>query len=222
AEALLNIIEIHEKGIGIEKDYKKALEGAYLLREINIVEGNLKLAYYYSKGIGVEISNSKANEYIEELLILDEAKAYNLLGELAEEKLFNKREEDAIEYYLKAISLGEAKAYSNLEYYLYIRGRKIDEFDNLIDSVDKKSYSFEQAKSIFVEGKNEILKGKNEKNSELIKDGIKKLKKSTRLGFYDAIKDIIDYYENEEKTKDNLIELYKYKHKMVYYGVLDD
>ncbi|WP_195266788.1 tetratricopeptide repeat protein [Clostridium sp. 1001275B_160808_H3] len=221
-EALLNIIEIHEKGIGIEKDYKKALEGAYLLREINIVEGNLKLAYYYSKGIGVEISNSKANEYIEELLILDEAKAYNLLGELAEEKLFNKREEDAIEYYLKAISLGEAKAYSNLEYYLYIRGRKIDEFDNLIDSVDKKSYSFEQAKSIFVEGKNEILKGKNEKNSELIKDGIKKLKKSTRLGFYDAIKDIIDYYENEEKTKDNLIELYKYKHKMVYYGVLDD
>ncbi|MCR1950592.1 sel1 repeat family protein [Clostridium sp. DSM 100503] len=218
-EALLNIIEIHEKGIGIEKDYKKALEGAYLLREINIVEGNLKLAYYYSKGIGVEISNSKANEYIEELLILDEAKAYNLLGELAEEKLFNKREEDAIEYYLKAISLGEAKAYSNLEYYLYIRGRKIDEFDNLIDSVDKKSYSFEQAKSIFVEGKNEILKGKNEKNSELIKDGIKKLKKSTRLGFYDAIKDIIDYYENEEKTKDNLIELYKYKHKMVYYGI---
>lgn len=220
-EALLNIIEIHEKGIGIDKEPEKALEGAYLLREINIVEGNLKLAYYYSKGIGVEISNSKANEYIEELLILDEGKAYNLLGELSEEKLFNKNEEDAIEYYLKAISLGELKAYSNLEYYLYMRGRKIDEFEDLIYSIDKKSYRFDQGKSTFIEGKNEIIKGKQENNIELINNGIKKLKKSIHLGFYDAIKDIVDYYENEEKSKNNLIELYKYKQKMVYYGQLE-
>ena len=77
----------------------------------------------------------------------------------------------------------------------------------------------DQGKSIFIEGKNEIAKGKQEKNSELIKDGIKKLKKSIHLGFYDAIRDIIDYYENEEKTKGNRIELYKYKQKMVYYGI---
>lgn len=217
-EALLNIIEIHEKGIGIDKEYKKALEGAYLLREINIVEGNLKLAYYYSKGIGVDISNSKANEYIEELLILDEGKAYNLLGELSEEELFNKKEEDAIEYYLKAISLGEVKAYSNLEYYLYKRGRKIEEFDNLLDNIDKKSCKLDQGKSIFIEGKCEIDQGKKLKDDNLIKSGIKKLKKSIHLGFYDAIKDIIDYYENEEKSKANLIELYKYKQKLVYYG----
>lgn len=218
-EALLNIIEIHEKGIGIDQDHAKALEGAYLLREINIVEGNIKLAYYYAKGIGVEIFNSKVNEYIEELLILDEGKAYNLLGELSEEQLFNKKECDAIEYYLKAISLGESKAYSNLEYYLYKRGRNINEFENLIKDIDKKSYRLEQGKSTFIEGKNEIAKGKQEDNNEVIKAGIIKLKKSIHLGFYDAIKEIIDYYENAEKSKANLIELYKYKQKLVYYGV---
>lgn len=218
-EALLNIIEIHEKGIGIDKNHKKALEGAYLLKEINIVEGNLKLAYYYLKGIGVQASKEEAGKYIEELLILDEGKAFNFLGELAEENLFDKKEEDAVEYYLKAISLGETKAYSNLEYYLYKRGRSIDEFENLEKTIEKINYKLDRGKSIFIEGKNKIEQGKRDNNYSLIKEGIKQLKKSVHLGFYDAIKDIIDYYENEEKTKSNLIELFKYKQKSVYYGI---
>lgn len=217
-EALLNIIEMYEKGIGIEKDTKKALEGAYLLNGINIVEGNLKLAYYYAKGISGVISNDEANKYIEDLLVLDEGKALNLLGELAEENLFNKKEEDAAEYYLKAISLGEAKAYSNLDYYLYKRGRSIDEFENLINDSDRRIYKLHQGKSLYIDGKNLIRQGEAENNEGLIKEGIKKLKKSIHLGFYEAIKDIINYYENEEKNKENLIELYKYKKKLVYYG----
>jgi uncharacterized protein len=218
-EALLNIIEIHEKGIGIDKDYKKALEGAYLLRDINIVEGNIKLAYYHAKGIGVEVCNETVKKYIEELLVLNKGKALNLLGELAEEGLINKNEEEAVEYYLKSISTGYIKAYSNLEYYLYKRGRDISEFKNLIDNICGKNYLLEQGKSVFIKGKIEIIEGKIDNNEETINEGLRKLKKSVHLGFYEGVRDIISYYEEAEKNSKNLIELYKYKEKLVYYGI---
>ena len=146
------------KGIGVKEDYLKAFEGALFLRKIDIVEGNSKLIYYYYKGIGVDVSIDEANKYINELLKLDEGKAYVILGELCEEGLRDK-EEKAIEYYLKAISLGELKGYSNLQYYLYRRGRHISEYE-LKESIETS----ENPKSRYVIGMNKLNNGLQDKD----------------------------------------------------------
>lgn len=212
-EAILALIEIYEKGIGGKEDHLKAFEGALFLREKDIIQGNLKLAYYNYKGIGVEVSIDEANKYINELLTLDEGKAYNLLGELCEEGLLNNEENEAIEYYLKAISLGEFSGYSNLEYYLYRRGRNIEEY--LLGEVEEYS---EKVKSIYVRAMSKINKGKISNEKSTIDEGIILLKESLYSGFYESINELINIYE-EDKSIEGVINLYKYKEMKIYYNI---
>ncbi len=214
-KGILSLIEIYEKGIGGKEDYLKAFEGALFLRKIDIIEGNLKLVYYYYKGIGVEVSIDEGNRYINELLRLDEGKAYVILGELCEEGLLDK-EEKAIEYYLKAISLGEAKGYSNLEYYLYKRGRDISEYQ--INEVFELS---ESPKSRYIGGVNKLNIGIENKEKTLIDEGIKLLLESIYDGFYEGINDLIKFYE-KNKSREGILNLYKYKEMKAYYNVISE
>lgn len=211
-QGILSLIEIYEKGIGGKEDYLKAFEGALFLRKIDIVEGNSKLIYYYYKGIGVDVSIDEANKYINELLKLDEGKAYVILGELCEEGLRDK-EEKAIEYYLKAISLGELKGYSNLQYYLYRRSRDISEYE-LNESIETS----ENPKSRYVIGMNKLNNGLKDKDKKLIDEGIKLLLESIHYGLYEAINDLINFYE-KDKSKEGLLNLNKYKEMKIYYNI---
>lgn len=211
-QGILSLIEIYEKGIGGKEDYLKAFEGALFLRKIDIVEGNSKLIYYYYKGIGVDVSIDEANKYINELLKLDEGKAYVILGELCEEGLRDK-EEKAIEYYLKAISLGELKGYSNLQYYLYRRSRDISEYE-LKESIETS----ENPKSRYVIGMNKLNNGLKDKDKKLIDEGIKLLLESIHYGLYEAINDLINFYE-KDKSKEGLLNLNKYKEMKIYYNI---
>ena len=213
---IIELIEIYEKGIGGKKNYSRAFEGAELLKNLDIVQGNEKLAYYYLKGIGVDISSDNANKCINELMSLDKGKAYNLLGKLCEEGLLEVDEEEAIEYYLKAISLGETEAYSNLEYYLYKRGRKIREFN-----IKGSEESMQHPKSIYIRGINEIKKGKRTKDEDLIRIGINFITKSIHLGFYEGINDLIRMYQ-KDKSLEGVINLYKYKEMKAYYNVMNN
>ena len=52
---ILELIEIYEGGIGGKEDLLRAFEGAMFLRKIDIVQGDIKLAYYYLKRIGTEV-----------------------------------------------------------------------------------------------------------------------------------------------------------------------
>ncbi|WP_294364887.1 sel1 repeat family protein [uncultured Clostridium sp.] len=211
-QGILSLIEIYEKGIGGKEDYLKAFEGALFLRKIDIVEGNSKLIYYYYKGIGVDVSIDEANKYINELLKLDEGKAYVILGELCEEGLLDK-EEKAIEYYLKAISLGELKGYSNLQYYLYRRGRGISEYE-LKEPIEIS----ENPKSRYVIGMDKLNNGLKDKDKKLIDEGIKLLLESIYYGLYEAINDLINFYE-KDKSKEGLLNLNKYKEMKIYYNI---
>ena len=211
-KAILSLIEIYEKGIGGKEDHLKAFEGALVLRNIDIVQGNLKLAYYYYKGIGVEVSEEEGKKYVNELLTLNAGKAYNLLGELCEEGLIYK-EEKALEYYLKAISYKESKGYSNLEYYLYRRGRNISEY-----SLNEVEGFFENAKSMYVQGMIKIDKGIINNDKELINDGIIILKESLYNDFYESINALIKIFE-EDKSPEGLINLYNYKKMKTFYNI---
>ena len=214
-EAYLNIIEIYEKGIGMEVDEIKALQYAYRLRSINLIEGDIKLIYYNAKGIGVEPSEKVAGEYLKELLILDEGKYYNLLGELSEEELIGNKKEECHVHYLRAIGLGEVKAFANLEYYLHLEKKDLVSKNFLIEIRDRFNI-FEHGKCVYVEGVNNIQEGKKINNNKLISMGLKDIKKSIHLGFYEGINYLINYYETEEV---NDFELYKYKQKKIYYGI---
>lgn len=211
-KAILELIEIYEKGIGGKEDYIKAYEGANFLRGVDIVQGDLKLAYYYSKGIGVEVSKEDANKYINELLTLDEGKAYNLLGKLCEEGLIDKNEDEAIGYYLKAISLGEVEGYSNLEYYLYKRKRNIEEY-----TLSELDGFLENGKSIYVRAISKINRGRANKEKNLINEGIILLKESIYKGLYESINDLISIYD-EDSSSEALINKYKYKAMKKYYN----
>lgn len=210
-KAIKNLIEIYERGIGGEKDFTRAYEGALLLRKIDIAQGDLKLAYYYFKGIGVEVSKNEGNKYINELLTLDEGKAYNLLGELCEESLLEIPEEEAIGYYLKAISLGELSGYSNLEYYLYKRERNIGEYKLTGDEEIPNN----NPKSLYVKAIRKIYNEKD--NNDILVEEIELLKESIYLGFYDGINDLINIYE-KDKSAEGLINFYKYKLMKAYYN----
>lgn len=211
---ITELIEIYEKGIGGKEDYSKSFEGAELLRKLDIVEGNKKLAYYYLKGIGTNISAKSAKKLIDELMSLNEGKAYNLVAQLCEEGLLEESEEEIIECYLKAISLGESEAYSNLEYYLYKNGREIKEF-NLKESEDL----IQNPKSIYIRGINEIKKGRQTKKKDLINKGINLITKSIHLGFYEGINDLIRIYQ-KDKSVEGEINLYKYKEMKAYYNLI--
>ncbi|MBE6052380.1 MAG: sel1 repeat family protein [Clostridium sartagoforme] len=212
-KGILSLIEIYEKGIGGKEDHSKAFEGALVLRNIDIVQGNLKLAYYYYKGIGVEVSEKEGTKYINELLTLDEGKAYNLLGELCEEGLIYE-EEKAVEYYLKAISCGEVKGYSNLEYYLFNRGRSIKEYS--VNEVE----DYENGKSMYVQAMMKINEGRINNNKELIDDGIIILEESFYNDFYESINALISIYE-KDITFEGEMNLYKYKKMKKFYNLLN-
>ncbi len=210
---ILELIEIYEGGIGGKEDLLRAFEGAMFLRKIDIVQGDIKLAYYYLKGIGTEVSKDESNRYINELMSLDEGKAYNLLGELCEAGLLEKTEEESVGYYLKAISLGELEGYSNLEYYLYKKGRNISEF-----KIKEVNFLINNPKSIYIRGKNEIRMGKEIKDNNLISNGINLLIKSIHLGFYEGINTLINIYK-EDKSVKGLINLCKYKEMKAYFNI---
>ncbi|MDV4150684.1 tetratricopeptide repeat protein [Clostridium sp. AL.422] len=211
-KAISSLIEIYEKGIGGKENHLKAFEGALVLRNIDIVQGDIKLAYYYYKGIGVEVSVDMANKYIDELLTLDQGKAYNFLGELCEEGLLYE-EDKAIEYYLKAISFGEPEGYSNLEYYLYKKGRSISEY-----SLTDVEISARNGKRMYVLGMSKIREGRKDTNITLINEGIRLLKESLYSGIYESIDDLVRFYE-EDKTIEGLINSYKYKEKKLFYNI---
>lgn len=209
---ILSLIEIYERGIGGKEDHLKAFEGALFLRKIDIVEGNLKLISYYYKGIGVEASIDEGNKYINELLKLDEGKAYVILGELCEEGLLENKEK-AIEYYLKAISLGELNGYSNLEYYLYRIGRDIKEYELKED--DRR---LENPKSKYVLGMSKINTGRKTKEEDLVCEGTNLLVESVYNGVYEGINDLIKLY-SRDKSIEGRINLNKFKELKVYYNI---
>lgn len=212
SEAISSIIEIYEKGIGIEADYKRAFEGAKLLREANIVEGNLRIAYYYIEGIGTEINIKKAEKIIEETMELNEGETLKFLGELAESGIYSKGETEAITYYHQAIKGGCSEAKYNIEYYLYKNNNGI-KYDEIYE------YPFQIGKGFYLKSMKIFNTGKENKNIIEIEKGIRELKRSVKKGFYLAIIEIIKYYEGEEPTRENLINLSKYKEKAVYYNL---
>lgn len=209
---ILSLIEIYERGIGGKEDHLKAFEGALFLRKIDIVEGNLKLISYYYKGIGVEASIDEGNKYINELLKLDEGKAYVILGELCEEGLLE-NEEKAIEYYLKAISLGELNGYSNLEYYLYRIGRDINEYE-----LKEDNRRLENPKSKYVLGMRKINTGRKTKEEDLVCEGTNLLVESVYKGVYEGINDLIKLY-SRDKSIEGRINLNKFNELKAYYNI---
>lgn len=218
-EALINIIEIYEKGIGTLKNPLKAFEGAKLLRESNVVEGNLKLAYYYLKGFGVSQNIKKAQEYIDDTLELDERKTFNFLGEISEEGINGLTEKEAIEFYIKSIEQGYGKAYANLEYLLYKRNEDMNLYEEHFKYIKSKGYPVEYGKSIFVGGMKKLQKAKERNDEFLSMKGINEIRKSIQLGFYEGVLEILEYYNSLEKTEKNLINIYKYNQKKIYYGL---
>lgn len=214
SEALASIVDIYENGIGIEADYKRAFEGAKLLREASVVDGNLRLAYYYIEGIGTEINVEKAERIIEETMELDDGKTLKFLGELAECGIYKNGETKAITYYLQAIESGCIEAQYDIEYYSYKKN-----FNNGIKDKEIYEYPLQQGKDAYLKAVKILNRGKENNNITEIECGIIELKKSVKKGFYPAILEIIKYYENEEQTRKNLINLSKYRQKLVYYNL---
>ncbi|MGN1029476.1 MAG: sel1 repeat family protein, partial [Bacilli bacterium] len=105
------------------------------------------------------------------------------------------------------------KGYSNLQYYLYRRGRHISEYE-LKESIETS----ENPKSRYVIGMNKLNNGLKDKDKKLIDEGIKILLESIHYGLYEAINDLINFYK-KDKSKDGLLNLNKYKEMKIYYNI---
>lgn len=148
--------------------------------------------------------------------------------------MLNKSKEDVIKYYLEAISRGNNTAYDNLVYYLYknkiydkesqneICSQKDIDYKYIEEKINeyKNKYNFVEMKKVtFIEGVKNIEEGRLNSDNEKVETGIKDIIKSIQLGFYEGIKYLVSFYEEEVKTKDNLLKLYEYKKYMEFYGI---
>lgn len=221
-EGILSLIEIYEQGLGIEKNYEKAIELAYILRDLDILEGDIKLALYNAKKVGSLNSDEMARGYLEEIELLNPGRAYNLLGELAEEGLLNLKSEDVIRNYIKGIENNSENAYINLKYYNYKNNLNNKEVDKILEEYKGKFIYLEKGKAYYLSGINFIEKGIKNGSKTEVRLGIRDLKKSIQLGFYEGIKYLVNYYENQEKNLYNLKKLYKFKYKLHYYGLFEN
>lgn len=217
-EALLNLIDIFHNGIGVKRDDKKAYQWAELLQKTNTIEGNLIIAKFKINGYGIEENVKEGLDIVEKSKEINIGRVFRFLGELAEEEAVGFKKEEVKNVYKDAIEKGCNEAYADLIYYAYKNG-DIEECNELLNEIDREDIIIESGKLLYVKGMQKLKRAEENNKQDEVNKAIKEIKKSIHLGFYEGVKDIIEYYKNAEKTSENLIEYYKYKQKEEYYSL---
>lgn len=220
-EAIEKLIEIYERGIGGRRSDIKAIYYVFKLIDLDAIKGKEKLVYYCFKGIGIEENKEKGYELLEEIKEIDLGTAKYINGYLGEEGLIDIDNDEIIRLYMEGIELGNLECYGQLASYLYNNNlNKNDKYKEAFEiAMEGKSLGINKCKYIFLKDKlNEIENSSIVTIEELII--IKKLSQIINNGFYEAINDLIEWYNNR-KPQDKRI-YYELKEEAIYYNIVKD
>lgn len=220
-EAIEKLIEIYERGIGGRRSDIKAIYYVFKLIDLDAIKGKEKLVYYCFKGIGIEENKEKGYELLEEIKEIDLGTAKYIKGYLGEEGLIDIDNDEIIRLYMEGIDLGNLECYGQLASYLYNNDlNKNDKYKETFEiAMEGKSLGINKCKYIFLKDKlKEIQNNSIVTVEELII--IKKLSQIINNGFYEAINDLIEWYNNR-KPQDKRI-YYELKEEAIYYNIVKD
>lgn len=220
-EAIEKLIEIYERGIGGRRSDIKAIYYVFKLIDLDAIKGKEKLVYYCFKGIGIEENKEKGYELLEEIKEIDLGTAKYINGYLGEEGLIDIDNDEIIRLYMEGIELGNLECYGQLASYLYNNNlNKNNKYKEAFEiAMEGKSLGINKCKYIFLKDKlNEIQNSSIVTIDELII--IKKLSQIINNGFYEAINDLIEWYNNR-KPQDKRI-YYELKEEAIYYNIVKD
>ncbi len=218
-EAIESLIEIYELGFGNSKSDIKALKYVFKLIELDALKGKCKLAYYCLAGIGVEKDEKRANEIIKEIEDIDKGTANNLRCILAEKRLItNMSQDEIINTYMEGIDLGNSDCYGNLALYLYnnnlYKDKKYEEYFK--SAMAGKDLGIKKCNYVYLK---DILK-KKEENSIVTEEEmrvVKDLRDMIDKGMYEAINDLLEWYDIRDKTDDK--NYYELKKQAIFYNI---
>ena len=171
-------------------------------------------------GIGVEKDENRAIEIIKEIEDIDKGTANNLKGILAEKSLItNMTQDEIINCYMEGIDLGNSDCYGNLAMYLYNNNLYKDEkYKKYFEiAMQGKEIGVKKCRYIYLK---DILKKKQE-NSIVTEEEIKIIKDLRRMvdkGIYEAIDDLIEWYEIRDRVDDR--NYYDLKRQALFYSVI--
>lgn len=217
-EAIENLINIYELGIGNSKSDIKALKYVFNLIELDALKGKCKLAYYCLAGIGVEKDENRAKEIIKEIEDIDKGTADNLRAVLAEKSLISMSKDEIISSYMEGIDLGNPDCYGNLAVYLYnnnlYKDKKYEEYFK--SAMAGKEIGIKKCKYIYLK---DILR-KKEENSIVTEEEmmiVKELRDMVDRDIYEAINDLLEWYNMRDKTDDK--NYYELKKQAIFYNI---
>lgn len=218
-EAIEKLIEIYENGIGGRRSDIKAIYYVFKLIDLDAIKGKEKLVYYCFKGIGIEENKEKGYELLEEIKDIDLGTAKYINGYLGEEGLIDINNDEIIKLYQEGIELGNLECYGQLATYLYNNDlNKNDKYKEAFEvAMEGKNLGINQCKYIFLKDKlKEIQNSSIVTVEELII--IKKLSNLINSGFYEAINDLIEWYDNRKPQDKRMY--YELKEEAIYYNIV--
>lgn len=218
-EAIEKLIEIYENGIGGRRSDIKAIYYVFKLIDLDAIKGKEKLVYYCFKGIGIEENNEKGYELLEEIKEIDIGTAKYIKGYLGEEGLIDIDNDEIIKLYREGIELGNLECYGQLAIYLYNNDlNKNNKYKEAFETaMEGRNLGINKCKYIFLKDKlKEIQNSSIVTVEELII--INKISKLINSGFYEAINDLIEWY-NSRKPQDKGI-YYELKEEAIYYNIV--
>ncbi len=194
--AIENLIEIYERGIGDRKNELKAVYYVLKLIELDTIKGKLKLAEYCYNGVGIEKDINKGWEIIEEIRDIDKGIGNNIIGRFAEYGYIDMLPNEIIEVYKQGIELGNLECYGCLAEYLYNnKFYDTDEYKALFNiAMEGKELGVDKCNYVIL--KNKLDESMKEATIQVEEYNIiDQLKKLVKKGFYEAIKELMKWYE---------------------------
>jgi len=110
--ANFNLALLYIKGIGVDKDYTKAINNFQIASQLGNVDATNWLGQIYEKGLGVDLNIEKARLYYIDAAKKGDSAAINNLGNLAQR---GKKYQQARQWYEKAKKLGSKVAIKNID-----------------------------------------------------------------------------------------------------------
>lgn len=218
-EAIEKLIEIYENGIGGRRSDIKAIYYVFKLIDLDAIKGKEKLVYYCFKGIGIEENKEKGYELLEEIKEIDLGTAKYINGYLGEEGLIDINNDEIIKLYQEGIELGNLECYGQLAIYLYNNDlNKINKYKEAFEvAMEGKNLGINKCKYIFLKDKlKDIQNSSIVTVEELII--INKLRQLINSGFYEAINDLIEWYDNRKPQDEGMY--YELKEEAIYYNII--
>lgn len=211
-DAIIQLINIYENGIGGELDYSKTNYYAGELLKYNKVEALKRLIKYNVLGIGVEVNKEKGQELLNELAEIDKGEYNLIVGNI--QKLNGK---NPIELYCKAIENGNKEAMGELS--LYIIENNIYEITSEVKENIRCGIDLAVGKSLLAQGIAVLKKNNYSGENRECEIAITNIRKLVYKGLYEGLIYIYKYYLNQKQNKDTLDKLLKLEIDMDYYNI---